>query len=148
MKKLFAAALLFATCTLQASPIDELLALNDSEQQMKIIRHNLNSALIRSNPPLADYQEVLTQWAESYLTWEEIKPKIAEVYQKHFTDEELSQLVAFYKTPVGKKSQALNATLIQETAIASAMVAKGHHEKLQDMLQQEALKRKQQQNSN
>ena len=79
MKKLFAAALLFATCTLQASPIDELLALNDSEQQMKIIRHNLNSALVRSNPPLADYQEILTQWAESYLTWEEIKPKIADV---------------------------------------------------------------------
>ncbi|GDY26887.1 DUF2059 domain-containing protein [Agarivorans sp. Toyoura001] len=145
MKKLFAASLVLASCSLQAAPINDLLELNNSEQQMQIIRTNLNKALIRQNPPLSKFEPVLNQWAETYLTWDEMKPKIAEVYLKHFTDEELEQLVAFYKTPVGQKSQALNATLIRETALASAMVAKGHHKKLEEMLQQAAAQVKQQQ---
>ncbi|MEE1675266.1 DUF2059 domain-containing protein [Agarivorans aestuarii] len=142
MKKLLTAALVFASCSLQAAPINELLELNDSELQMQVIRNNLNQALIRQNPPLKNFQPVLEEWANTYLTWEEMKPKIAEVYLKHFTDEELEQLVAFYKTPVGKKSQELNAILIRETALASALVAKGHHKALEDMLQQAAAQQK------
>ncbi|MGY5450640.1 DUF2059 domain-containing protein [Agarivorans sp. MS3-6] len=147
MKKLLAAAIVLASCSAQATPINDLLELNNSEQQMQIIRTNLNKALIRQNPPLKNFEPVLNQWADTYLTWEEMKPKIAEVYLKHFTDEELAELVAFYKTPVGKKSQALNATLIRETALASALVAKGHHKKLEEMLQQAADQNKAQQSN-
>ncbi|WP_432451899.1 MULTISPECIES: DUF2059 domain-containing protein [unclassified Agarivorans] len=134
MKTFIGAALIIASFSLQATPVDDLLALNDSEQQMAAIRSNLNKALMRQNPPLKDFQAILNEWANNYLTWEEMKPKIAEVYLKHFTDEELAQLVAFYKTPLGQKTQALNATLMRETAVASALVAKQHHGELEAML--------------
>jgi hypothetical protein len=40
------------------------------------------------------------------------------LYDKYFSDEELRQLVAFYRTPVGRKSIEVTPSLMQEAGVA------------------------------
>jgi uncharacterized protein len=44
-------------------------------------------------------------WAKyrSLITFEELQNRLVEVYDKHFTTEELKSLIQFYDSPIGKK---------------------------------------------
>jgi hypothetical protein len=46
--------------------------------------------------------------------WEEVKPKVAELYTKNFTEQELREIVDFYNTPTGKKAVEKLPALLQE----------------------------------
>lgn len=50
----------------------------------------------------------------SIFTGPEIRRKMVELYNKTYTEEELTQLVAFYRTPVGQKSLTAMRTLALE----------------------------------
>lgn len=39
------------------------------------------------------------------------------VYQKHFTEQEIIELIKFYKSPIGKKLSDLSPTIMQESSI-------------------------------
>ncbi|HEY6908913.1 MAG TPA: DUF2059 domain-containing protein [Myxococcales bacterium] len=47
--------------------------------------------------------EALKKAAQSSMSYDELLSWSAEVYQRHFTPEEMKQLVAFYKSPLGVK---------------------------------------------
>jgi hypothetical protein len=46
--------------------------------------------------------------------WEEVKPKVAELYTKNFTEQELREIVNFYNTPTGKKAVEKLPSLLQD----------------------------------
>jgi hypothetical protein len=48
----------------------------------------------------------------------ELEDRIAASYERHFTADELRQILAFYDTPVGKKLAGLQPTLMQEGMLA------------------------------
>lgn len=53
------------------------------------------------------------------ISWEKIKPRYIAVYQEEFTDDELKAVIAYYKTPAGRKfrerQDALNQSKIRIT---------------------------------
>jgi hypothetical protein len=44
------------------------------------------------------------KWYDSEINFDEIRPKMVEIYIKDFTEDDLKQLVAFYESPVGQKA--------------------------------------------
>ena len=74
---------------------EELLA--DSIDQMLALQVQMDPALAGSTDTM---REILTD----YLNFEAVKPFYIDVYVETFTAEELLELAAFYRTPVGQKS--------------------------------------------
>lgn len=71
---------------------------------------------------IASYKENLPQvptefWNEfqKEVNVDELMDMIAPLYAKHFTDEELVQLIAFYKTPLGRKLSDKTGLISQES---------------------------------
>ena len=66
---------------------------------------SVKNAFIPTNPQLAQpLNEVAVQLRKEYEPQRnEILDGVAKIYAQHFTEQELKDLVAFYKTPVGKK---------------------------------------------
>ena len=58
-----------------------------------------------------------------------------EVYKKHYTQDELNELIAFYSTPIGKKSAKLQGKLTQEGAIAGEQIMQKYQPLLAEKLQ-------------
>jgi hypothetical protein len=46
----------------------------------------------------------MERWAAHEIVWDDIKPQLAAIYVREFSEDELRQLLAFYRTPVGAKT--------------------------------------------
>jgi uncharacterized protein len=57
----------------------------------------------RLNPDLVGLGEVLREFLGRYVTWNAMKDEYAEIWAAAFTEEELREMTAFYRTPAGQK---------------------------------------------
>jgi len=79
------------------------------------------SQLVPTNPQLAGpLNEVATQLHKEYAPKRaELLDIVAKTYAQHFTEQELKDIVAFYRTPSGKKMIAQEPAAIKESLDAA-----------------------------
>ena len=66
---------------------------------------------------------------------ESLITKIIPLYQKYYTDEEIEELIAFYNTPIGKKSISIMPQLMQESMLIGQEWGKELAQKIYEELQ-------------
>jgi uncharacterized protein len=85
---------------------------------------------VRGNPGMVPYRDVMLKWLQKYMTWESMRPEMVRLYTDTYTEAELKQLAAFYKTPLGQKTLAKTPELLQRTAMIGARLGQEHSEEL------------------
>lgn len=70
---------------------------------------------------------------------DELISKIVPIYGKHLSEEELSQLVKFYETPVGKKLISVQPLIMQESVAVGQVWGRALGEKVMRKLQEKGL---------
>jgi hypothetical protein len=116
----------------------ELLLVMDVERMMLGGAAAMADSMIKDNPMLAPYRDVLLEWAGRVMTWEALAPKLVTMYTESFTEHELRDLTAFYRTPAGRKALLVMPELMRRGAMLGGQVANEHMDELQDMLQKRA----------
>lgn len=91
---------------------------------------------IQQNPTLAPYKEVMLQWAEKYMSWDAVAPALIDLYAQTFTESELKELLAFYKTPTGQKTLTELPGLMQKGAALGVEIGKKHAPELEQMIRE------------
>lgn len=78
---------------------------------------NMKNTLLQSNLNYQrDLNEVATQIAGDMKAREtQISNEIAKIYAQNFTDAELRELLAFYKSPIGQKSLTMEPKAVSDT---------------------------------
>lgn len=114
----------------------ELLDLLQMETIMKGSSEMMIEAQLSGNPMLTPYRDVLTTWAQKYLTWQVMGDRIASVYAETFTEGELRDLVIFYRTPTGQKLARATPGLMQKGAEVGEAVAREHQAELVALVQE------------
>lgn len=135
LKKSLLLAALLCCAPLKAEPVYQLLDAMGGKEQMSQMQEQMVQMMAGSNPVLAQYEGVLVEWTRTYMTWEQMREPMAAIYKKHFTNEELSELVEFYQSPVGAKSINLMPQLFAEGAQIGMELAQRHQPELLQMLQ-------------
>ena len=124
----FVAALLFAVPAPAQQPsataiaaAKEIMAVKGSltmfEPIVPGVVEQVKNVLVQQNPNL---QKDLTDAAavlrpKMAPKFEELKDEIAKAYAAHFTEQELKDLLAFFKSPLGKKSLIEEAKFVEQT---------------------------------
>lgn len=139
LKKSLAFTAMLLCGSLTAEPVHELLDVFGGKDQIAQMQVQMVQAMSASNPVLAQYEEVLVQWTRTYMSWDEMKGPMAKLYKKHFSDEEIKALLAFYQTPVGMKSIDLMPQLFAEGAQIGMDMAQKYQPQLLEMLQEAGL---------
>ena len=85
---------------------------------------------IRGNPGMEPYRDVMLKWIQKYMTWDAMRPELVRLYTDTYTEAELKQLAAFYKTPLGQKSLTKTPELLQRTAMIGARLGQQHADEL------------------
>ena len=116
----------------------ELLLVMDVERMMLGGAAAMADSMIKDNPMLAPYRDVLLEWAGRVMTWEALAPKLVTMYTESFTEPELRDLAAFYRTPAGRKALSVMPELMRRGAMLGGQVATEHMDELQEMLQKRA----------
>ena len=142
------AALLLPVClAAQSSPTASHLAaareLIETVRLVEVAAAGVNVTIdeqIRNNPELEPFRTTMKQWAIELFTTEEAKNAFAQVYASTFTESELRQLVAFYRTPLGQKVAASQTTLTVRGAEIGRNLAERHQADLMTRLQNQMTK--------
>lgn len=87
----------------------------------------------------AAFVKVMTTFLNKYCSWETLKPDMCKMYAREFTEAELKQLTAFYKTPLGIKLNQKQPVLMQTAMSIGQQSVVNHQDELQQLMQ-EAMK--------
>jgi uncharacterized protein len=136
----------FAPSHIQA--VDDLLLTVKSRE---LYEEAIQAALrvqFETNPSLAQFRDVMEKFFREYCSWDIVKPEVTLSYLENFTEGEVRQLIAFYKTDIGKKAlDVLPKTFSRQLEIGKNVVLR-NRERLEMMVFQriEELRREQKPN--
>jgi hypothetical protein len=108
-------------------------------QMDTLMQRSIEAALnsqMQINPQLRPYEAKMRQFLAKYMSWKSLQEDFILMYMKAFTEDEFKQIVAFYKTPVGKKSLQQMPTLLEQGAAIGAKRVQDHMPELQKMLEE------------
>lgn len=94
--------------------------------------------MVQSNPGLAPFRDVITEWSDKVMTWDAMAPGMIEAYKSTFTTEEMRKIAAFYKTPEGRKLLDKMPELMQKQAQIGTAIAQAHQGELKAKIEARA----------
>jgi uncharacterized protein len=112
----------------------ELLKAMNMESVMITAANATLDAQAQSNPGLAPYRDVIQKWMEKYLTWDAVGPRMTDLYAEAFTEPEIRDMIAFYKTPTGQKALAKMPVLMQQGMQIGMEITQQHKAELEAMI--------------
>jgi hypothetical protein len=89
---------------------------------------------IQQNPSLKDYKETMSIFFNKYMSWESLKEDYIKIYQEEFTEDEIRDLIDFYKTNTGKKTLVRLPVLMQKGAQIGQQRVKDNQQELEEMI--------------
>lgn len=129
----------FACVNAWAVTEDSALTLADligGKQQFNLLSHQVLNKMIRQQPELARYQPTVQRWGKQYLTWDQMRSELATSYRAHFSEQEMKQMILFFRTATGQKYLRYSPLLQEEIVAIGQRIAHEQQPKLLEMLQQ------------
>jgi hypothetical protein len=87
-----------------------------------------------------EVKEAFSKWFTEEIKWEDIKPKMVDIYVQQFSEAELNELHAFYQTPTGQKAIEKLPVVMQQGASIGREYAQNKSQLLQAKLKEIAEK--------
>jgi uncharacterized protein len=112
----------------------ELLAVMRADALVRASVENQFQLQSNADPALAAYDEVIDRFTDKYLSWNVLKDDLTRLYASAYTEAELRQLTAFFKSPLGQKTIRIADTLHDLSAVIGERYLSGHLDELQKML--------------
>jgi uncharacterized protein len=107
-----AAAQEFAPSHMAAA--DELLEAARMRDVMETSMESMLQMQMENQPELRELEPVMRAFFERYVSWDATKGEYARLYAMHFSEAELRELAAFYRTPLGRKLADVTPSLTIE----------------------------------
>lgn len=115
MKKWIAAAICAAALAVAAparaqeptparlAAAERLMAVADMERNYGRTMELMIEQQMRQNPAMARFETIMRSFFSKYLSWRDVRADMVRVYALTYTEDEMSQLSAFYQTPLGRR---------------------------------------------
>lgn len=116
----------------------ELMQIMHAEQSFRDAISASFDAQVQANPAMAPFRPTMQQFADKYVTWDQMGPQLTAVYAANFSESEIRDLIAFYKTPIGQKLASRSATIAAQSQQIALTVVQAHQGELVDMIRQQA----------
>lgn len=83
---------------------EEVLKLANTERVMATALETMLDAQVKADPNLEPVKGVMRKFLAKHLSYAAVKEDLITLYASEFTEEELNEIAAFYRTPTGKKA--------------------------------------------
>lgn len=110
----------------------ELLEAMGVSQALQFSIETVLEAQMQSNPELQAVEGVMRDFFVRYMSWENLKDGYAEIYSRAFTEPELREMTAFYRTPTGQKLARATPQLMREGSELGQRAVQEHMAELQE----------------
>ncbi|MGZ3749791.1 MAG: DUF2059 domain-containing protein [Mucilaginibacter sp.] len=80
------------------------------------------------------FSAAMEKFMNKYYTWDVLKGDLSKLYASEFTEDELTQLTAFFNTPLGQKYGDKMVILTQKGMMLGQQVVRDHQDELKEMM--------------
>ena len=91
-------------------------------------------AMVPDSPESAVYKEVSRTWYEKLFAEQDFESEMVRLYMDRFSEKELREITAFYKTPAGRKAIDALPELMRLSATYGLRKAQEHSSELEEMV--------------
>lgn len=85
---------------------ERLLTAADTPKMMRSAMDLMLQTQLRAAPQLAPFEKILRDFLEKHVSYDALKDELVALYVADFTEGELDEIAAFYRTPTGAKAVA------------------------------------------
>jgi hypothetical protein len=120
---------------------EALLNLMDMDNLMNESIDQMLEMQVKQNPAIGPFKDEMKKFLSKYMSWSTMKGDMVKIYAAEFTEPELKELLAFYQTPLGKKTVAKMPKLMAKGAELGQQRVQEHLPELQKAIQERATKK-------
>jgi hypothetical protein len=120
---------------------EALLSLMDMDKLMSESIDQMLEMQVKQNPAIGQFKDEMKKFLSKYMSWSAMKEDMVKIYASEFTEQELKDLLAFYQTPLGKKTVAKMPKLMAKGAELGQQRVQEHLPELQKAIQEQATKK-------
>jgi hypothetical protein len=120
---------------------EALLNLMDMDNLMNESIDQMLEMQVKQNPAIGPFKDEMKKFLSKYMSWSTMKGDMVKIYMAEFTEQELKELLAFYQTPLGKKTVAKMPKLMAKGAELGQQRVQEHLPELQKAIQERATKK-------
>lgn len=128
-----------AAAQLPASHREAAMDLLVAMRVPETLQASMNAALqsqLQGNPQMRSLEPVLRDFLAKYITWDALKDQYADIYANAFSEDELREMAAFYRTETGQKLARLTPALLRQGIELGDRAVQQHLPELQQMIEQ------------
>lgn len=121
----------------EASHLKASLDLLEAAEMEMVFTKTIDQSLaqqIADNPALRELEPVMKAFFDKYMSWNALKDDMAKLYAERFTEAELIDITAFYKTPSGKKMAQVTPDLMTKGSEMGQSKVQAHLTELEEMI--------------
>lgn len=120
---------------------EEYLKLSDVEKQMALALDTQVDLLVKAYPDhYKEHRAALKRTYQRFYSWEKVKPLMTDVCIKHFSEDELKEIIQFVKSPIGQKFLKKQPELAKSNQEITLKLVGGNGEAIQKAFEEEVEK--------
>jgi hypothetical protein len=112
----------------------ELLEVSRTQEATTAALATALEAQYKLQPQLRAFERVMQEFLERHLSWDRLGGELAALYASRFTEAELRELIAFYRSPVGRKLAAETPQLTVEASRIGERMVEAHVGELEELI--------------
>ena len=116
--------------------VKELFALMDMEKVLDAAVTESMAAQERANPALSQFRDIMLDFLRQYMSWKSLERGFIDDYMETFSEAEIEDMVAFYKTPTGAKAISAVPSLLKRGSERGMSQVEKHLPELQKRIQE------------
>lgn len=120
--------------------VEALLELFDMQGILDKSISTMLDAQIQQNPSLLPYKDDMSAFMNKYMSYEQLKPGLKKIYMDLYSNEELVDIIAFYKTDTGKKVLETMPIAMQKGTQLGLQAVQDHLPELQTLIMEKQKK--------
>ena len=93
---------------------------------------------VRQQPQLQPFRDTMLQFLQKYVSWQNLEPDYVKMYTEKFSEDEMKDLIAFYESPVGKKTLKAMPELMGKGLQLAQQRVQAHGAELQQAIMKKA----------
>jgi len=120
---------------------EEMLKEANTDKTMRAAIDTMLDAQLKANRALVPVKDVMKKFLIKHLSYEAVKDELIDLQVKEFTEEELKEIAAFYRSPTGKKFIEKQPLMMQKGAEIGMRRVQENSAELTQMIQAEQTKK-------
>jgi len=120
--------------------VEELFGVLGMERAHNKGMEQMLAIQVQQNPQIGLFRDAHRRFFKKHMSWESLKEEFIGVFMEEFSEDEILELIAFYRTPTGKKTVQKLPVLMSKGSRLQARLMRENMPELERMIRDEQVR--------